>query len=93
LVFLSTHSSHDNVGLLRFCLFVEDSHPTPSSFFIGDVLKVELSVAAGETDVDIPVGSGPLGSMVSVVHTLGGGTVQAFDKARTTVDNVVIDGG
>jgi hypothetical protein len=71
LVFLSTHSSHDNVGLLRFCLFLEDSNPTPSSCFIGGVLKVEFSVAVGETDVYIAVGSGPIGSMVLLVHAPG----------------------
>jgi hypothetical protein len=49
LVFLSTHSSHDKVGLLRFCFFFEGSNPKPSSCFIGDPLEV-LSVAVGEIE-------------------------------------------
>lgn len=51
LVFLSTHSSHDKVGLLRFCFFLRGSAVEPCSFLVGagEAWKVD-SVAVGETD-------------------------------------------
>jgi hypothetical protein len=49
LVFLSTHSSHDNVGLLRFCFFFGGPGVDPSSFLMGDASK-EVSVPAGDSD-------------------------------------------
>lgn len=50
-VLRSTHSTHDKVGLLRFCLFLGGSAVRPSSLCIGlvtgDALKV-VSVTVGE---------------------------------------------
>jgi len=50
LVFLSTHSKHDKVGLFRFCFFFGGSCNEPSSFLIGDP-KALVSVGVGEIAV------------------------------------------
>jgi hypothetical protein len=46
-VFLSTHSSHDRVGLFRFCFFFGGSDMEPSSFLIGELTNVLGVVDAG----------------------------------------------
>jgi len=50
LVFLSTHSKQDKVGLFRFCFFFGGSCNEPSSFLIGDPGTL-LSVGVGDIAV------------------------------------------
>jgi hypothetical protein len=62
LVFLSTHSKQDKVGLFRFCFFVGGTCNDPSSFLIGDP-KLVLSVGVGDIAVKRAGGPGPICSI------------------------------
>lgn len=91
-VLRSTHSTHDKVGLLRFCLFLGGSAVKPSSLcnglVTGDALKV-VSVTAGdvaEAYVIVPLYTnagetgplGPIGPIGTVLWSMVGNRIVHF---------------